>query len=260
MELIHGETYHRLEELGPRGASFASTGLADLAVYEGRLADAGPILEDGVAADLSNDYTAGAANKQQILADVHILRGDKAKAKSLVDKAVSGSTRLSVVFPAARVYIQAGEEDRALALASSLGERIQPDPRAYAKLFEGEVYLNRGEVQEALSVFTESQKTADTWLSRFDLGRGYLEAGAFPEAYSEFELCLKRRGEATAVFLDDVPTYRYLPEIYYYMGRAQEGLGSPAAADSYRTYVSIKEKGEPTPLLTDAKRRLEAMN
>jgi len=29
--------------------------------------------------------------------------------------------------------------------------------------------------------------------------------------------------EATAVFLDDVPTYRLFPPVYYYLGRAQEG-------------------------------------
>jgi hypothetical protein len=32
---------------------------------------------------------------------------------------------------------------------------------------------------------------------------------------------MKRRGEATAVFLDEVPSYRYLPPVYYYLGRAR---------------------------------------
>src|SRR2546422_11586941 len=34
------ETYQRMEKLGPQGASAASIGLADLALYEGRAADA----------------------------------------------------------------------------------------------------------------------------------------------------------------------------------------------------------------------------
>jgi hypothetical protein len=88
------------------------------------------------------------------------------------------------------------------------------------------------------------------------LGKAYLEAGAFTEAHSEFEVCLERRGEATSVFIDDLPTYAYLPPVYYYLGRAQEGLKSAAAADSYRTFLSIRKEGEEDPLVADARRRL----
>jgi eukaryotic-like serine/threonine-protein kinase len=55
------------------------------------------------------------------------------------------------------------------------------------------------------------------------MGRAYLDAGAFTEASSEFDVCLKRRGEATSVFLDDVPRYHVLPA---YQGRAREGLNT----------------------------------
>ena len=91
---------------------------------------------------------------------------------------------------------------------------------------------------------------------RFDLGRAYLAAGLFPEADSEFERCVKRRGEASAIFLDDQPTFRALPAVYYYLGRAQEGLKSPAATDSYKSYLAIKEKGDEAGFVADARRRL----
>jgi len=58
------------------------------------------------------------------------------------------------------------------------------------------------------------------------------------------------------VFLDEVPTLRYLPAVYYHMGRAQEGLKSPGAADSYRAFLAIKEKGGQDPLVANARRRL----
>jgi len=67
---------------------------------------------------------------------------------------------------------------------------------------------------------------------------------------------LKRKGEASAVFLDDVPTFRAFPPVYYYLGRAQEGLKSPAAADSYKALLSIKEKGDEAGLVADARRRV----
>ncbi len=100
----------------------------------------------------------------------------------------------------------------------------------------------------------------DTCLGRFALGRAYLEAEAFNEAYSEFEKCEKRRGEAMSIFLNDLPSFRYLDSLYYYIGRAQESLGSPAAKESYRKFLKIKanaDKGDP--LVEDCLRRLAAL-
>jgi hypothetical protein len=74
------------------------------------------------------------------------------------------------------------------------------------------------------------------------------------EANSEFETCLKRRGEASAVFLDDVPTFRYLPPVYYYLGRTQEGLNSASADATYRQFLSIRKADDA--LTLDAKRRV----
>ena len=51
----------------------------------------------------------------------------------------------------------------------------------------------------------------------------------FPQADAEFDRCLKRRGEALALFLDEEPTYSYLPPVYYYQGRVREGLKNPAS-------------------------------
>ena len=87
------------------------------------------------------------------------------------------------------------------------------------------------------------------------LGRAYLGINAYPEAYSALEAALKRRGEATAVFLDDVPTYRRLPPVYYYMGLAQAGLRSSAAPESFKKYVSLMSSADPHPMLEDARGR-----
>jgi len=84
--------------------------------------------------------------------------------------------------------------------------------------------------------------------------------GAFAEASSEFDVCLSRRGEATSVFLDDVPSYHLLPVVYYYQGHAREGLHSAGAAESYRTFLTIKEKGAGDPLVADASKRLAGLS
>ena len=128
----------------------------------------------------------------------------------------------------------------------------------YGKLIEGYLSLEKEDATGALKFFDEAQSQVDTWLGRFAKGLAYLEADAYIQAYSEFEMCVKRRGEAMSIFLNDVPSFRYQDSLYYYLGRAQEGLNSPAAKDSYQKFLDIKTNADPGhPLVEDAKNRLD---
>ena len=71
--------------------------------------------------------------------------------------------------------------------------------------------LKSGDSRQAIKVLTEANALLDTWIGHFDLGRAYLEAGLFAQADSEFDRCIKRRGEALSLFLDEEPTYGYFP-------------------------------------------------
>jgi hypothetical protein len=74
---------------------------------------------------------------------------------------------------------------------------------------------------------------------------------------AEFELALKRRGEATDAFFSDRPTLRNLPPLYYWLARAQEALGVADARKNYERYVTLRADAEPIdPLVTDARARL----
>ena len=119
-------------------------------------------------------------------------------------------------------------------MADGLGTELLDEPRSYAKLIEGEIALQAGDARQAIKVFGEANNLLNTWIGHFDLGRAYLEAGAFPEADSEFDLCIKRRGETMALFLDESPTFGYLPPVYYDLGRVREGMKSSGFAESYR--------------------------
>jgi tetratricopeptide (TPR) repeat protein len=193
-----------------------------------------------------------------MLAEIYLLDGKPRAAVDAATRALSHSRQEKTELLAALIYAEAGETAKAEAVAAGMEAKLVPEPQAYARLIRGEIERKRGHAPEAVRLFQEAQKQADTWLGRFHLGRAYLDAGAFAEADSDFEVCLKRRGEAAAAFLDDVPTYRYLPPVHYYLGRAKEGLKSPGAADSYRTFLAIKEKGDGDPLVADARRRISA--
>jgi eukaryotic-like serine/threonine-protein kinase len=250
------ETYHTMEKIDALGASLAASGLADVASYEGRYADAVQTLEQGVAADMAAKNADNAAEKLAAIAQLHLLLRQKASAVAAATKALSLSQSVPVRVLAARALLEAGEATRAQKLADGLASETQPETQAYAKIIGGDLALQRGDKNEAISMFTGASQLVDTWIGRFDLGRAYLEAGMFVEADSEFDRCMKRRGEALEIFQDSTPTFAYFPPIYYYQGRVREGLKSPGFAEPYRTYLGIRGKAKEDPLLADINRRI----
>jgi eukaryotic-like serine/threonine-protein kinase len=250
------ETYHKLETVNAMGASLAASGLADVASYEGRYGDAARILEQGVAADLNAKNVDNAAEKLAALAQLQLLRGQKGPAVAAATKALSTSQLVPVRVLAARNLLEAGEIATAQKLADGLGSELEPETQAYAKIIRGDLALQRGDKNEAIKMFIDANQLLDTWIGRFELGRAYLEAGLFVEADSEFDRCVKRRGEALEIFMDNFPTYAYFPLVHYYQGRVREGLKSSGFAESYRAYLSIRGKAGEDPLLADIHRRL----
>jgi tetratricopeptide (TPR) repeat protein/predicted Ser/Thr protein kinase len=250
------DTYRKLATVSELGASRASLGLADMDTYEGRFAEAVKSLTQGAAADVAAKRQDSAADKYVALAYTQLLLGQKAAAMAAADQALANSKGVKVRFLAARTYVEAGDLPKAQKLADSLAAEIQPEPQAYSKILAGDAALKKGSAGEAVKNFTDANNLLDTWIGRFDLGRAYLDAGAFTEADSEFDRCIKRRGETLALFLDEVPTFSYFPAVYYYQGRVREGLKSPGFADSYRTYLSIRGKSTDDPLVAEIHKRI----
>jgi tetratricopeptide (TPR) repeat protein len=251
------ENYLKLKTLSSWGSSLGTIGLADIALYEGRLNDAIEILKRGIEVDLENKQSALAGDKMVMMAHAHLLLGQNDLAVKAADQAISTFQGPNVSVPVSLIYLQTGKKAEAESLRQKLDKRLENEPRAYAKIIEGEMSLKDGNIQQAITLFEESQKLLDTWLIHCSLGKAFLEAEAYAQAHQEFELCFKRRGEASSVFFTDVPSYYYFPPVLYYLGRASEGLGSPAAADSYQKFLEIKLKGDDDWMIEDARRRLK---
>src|SRR6185295_13022725 len=114
---------------------------------------------------------------------------------------------------------------------------------------------------EGVDALGRAQKFADLWLGRFMLGVVNVEASRFALSQPDLELCLKRRGEAMALFLDDVPTFRYLTPLPYWLARAQEGQQNrSAAADNYKAFLALRPGNSSDPLAADARKRLQALS
>ncbi len=250
-------TYEEMARTGASGASRGAMGLADLAMYDGRYADATRILSESVGNDERSGNTLGQSSKSIALAEAYEALGSHKEAVDAVRRALRVSHLEPVAAAGARVFALNGRLADAKALGTELTADLQPQTRAYAGIIAGEIALHEDRVDDAIAAFRAAAGLRDVWLAHFDLGIAYVRSGHYAEALSELETCKKRRGEAVAIFLDDIPSFRYLATLPYWLARAQEGLGMKGpSAENFKSYLSIRAESANDSLAADARQRL----
>jgi serine/threonine protein kinase/tetratricopeptide (TPR) repeat protein len=246
------ERYAQFEDLGP---AFGASGLADVALYQGKFSEAATTLKRATSAD-SSDRDRAAWNFAA-LARAEAARGQTRAALEAVDRALANSKAVKIRFLSALVLVDATEFTRALELATGLSADLQAESQSYGRIIEGLVALGRGDSRTAIKILTEAVSLLDTWIAHFSLGRANLEAGAFVQADAEFDRCIRRRGESVSLFLDEEATSAFLPPAYYYQGRARDGMSAAGAAESYRTYLAIRGGSTEDPLVKSARQLMK---
>ncbi len=250
------DAYEKMARTGPPGASLAATGLADFAMYRGRWSEAAQILGQALPVDEQQKANGPAAEKALLLAEVSEAQGRRAQAVDAARRALKLSRQANILVPAARLFARLGQTKDAQAIVAELDNTLQTQNRAYARVIEGDIALQANRLADAIDAFRASMKLLDLWLPHYALGVAYVQAGHFAEGLTELEACQRRRGEATAIFLDDTPSLRYLATLPYWLGRAQEGVGQQqAAAANYQGFVAIRAGVPADPLVADATRR-----
>ena len=252
------EAYEDMVGTGPSGASHGNLGLADLAIYRGDYGRAIELLNTGIAVDMESGNQRAASTKYIALAGAHILNDDAGpNALEALDSALGISGGLSQKVAAARHYLALGRDDSAQTIADELSAGLQPQNRAYGAMINGMIHSGRGEHAEALDALTEASRLSDFWLVRLELGKAYLSAGSSAEALDEFVASESRKGEASAIFLDDMPSWRYLAALPYWRARAQQDLGmGHAARQSYQAFLELRPEGR---LALDARERMATL-
>jgi len=246
--------YDVMSATSQRGQSVAGLGHADLAIYAGEFDRAVGLLERGIEFDRSIANKRVMATKQIALAEAYAgLHNESAANDALAAALETGGLAREV--PAALIHLRLKNPEAAMAIAASLGSKLQAQSRAYALMIDGMVHLQRGDKIAALDKLRAAIELSDLWLIRYHLGRAYLEAGYVVEAMDEFSICEQRRGEATAIFLDDLPTWRYMATLPYWLGRTQLELGMrDAGSQNLQAFLALRPEGGP--LADDARNRL----
>jgi tetratricopeptide (TPR) repeat protein/TolB-like protein len=235
--------YGQMTTASQRGESVSTLGLADVAMYIGDFAAAETLLESGIQFDSTVNNQRLMATKRVALAAAQSMLGDADAAIESIELALA-TGGLARQVPAALELLRLGNNSAAMEIAENLQSKLQPQSRAYGLMIEGLVKLADDENVGAIDALREALDFADLWLVRFHLGQAYLGAGYTAEAMDEFETCNRRRGEATALFLDDLPTWRYMATLPYWLGRSQLELGMrDAGAENLRAFVVLRPNG-----------------
>ena len=248
-------TYQRMEKTDALGASYAASGLADIAAFQGRYGDAIAILSKEAADDVGTGDTTRAAMKYATIAQMQALRGDNRTAITWAERALEATKDMKVRFVAARALVYAGDAAQARSVAREIATDVLTEAQTHARIIEGMAALQEKDAPRAVTILNEANRMRSTWIGQFELGRAYLAAGMFPQASSEFDSCIRRRGEALSLFLDEEPTFALFPAVYYYQGRVREGMKS-GPTESYTKYLDIRGKSTEDPLAADARGRL----
>jgi tetratricopeptide (TPR) repeat protein len=250
--------YEGMAATGGRGESIASLGIADISILQGEFDRAVARLAEGIEADIASDNQRGAASKYLALAEAQVASGNADAARQAIADALAIRSGTSQQVAAALLYVELGQLDDVRAIADSLREKLQPQNRAYGNMLLGVIDSMEGRHADALDKLSSASQLADFWLVRMQLGRAYFRAGSFAEALDEFTACAARRGEASAVFLDDLPSWRYLGSLPYWRGRAQQEVGMfHAATQSYTEFLTYRI--DDSPMVADAKARQAAL-
>ena len=243
-------TYAKLEKINAETASVANIGEADLEMYFGQYNKALEILDKGISHDEKEKNSGEMALKYVARSEAQLALRKRQEAVKAADKAVLLSKDATVLYPAARALVQAGEDAKARKVATGLDNTLQQQNRSYAQLIAGEIALRHKQLPDAVENLRAGQKLHDSWIAHFLLGRAYLEAGHFGEAAGEFETCKKRLGETTDLMFADTATLRYLSPLYYWLARAQEGAGMKSAAlENYQQFLKLRGDSDPGDVL-----------
>ncbi len=236
--------YDGMSQGGVRGRSLGYAGLADMHIYRGQFEKAVKILEQGAVFDEENQKERTAARKYVMLAEAHVQLGNLELARQYADKALQLDESDATSISAALVYLAVGERDPAMVIAERLSGQIQPQRRAYGAMLYALQDLAADRTVDAIDKLTAALDRADLWFIRMQLGKAFLETGYGAEAMAEFEAARSRRGEASAVFLDDVPTFRYLAELPYWSARAKLAIGmDDAAQEDLEKFLALRPQG-----------------
>jgi tetratricopeptide (TPR) repeat protein/predicted Ser/Thr protein kinase len=247
--------------------SLGRVGLAGMPAYQGKLAEALRVVDDGLAADRMEGATGdGNSWKHSLKALIYLeqqecdLAAQEARACVEVIRVQDRNNPTYSRDFYAYVLVRAGKMAEAEQVLEDLKRDIGPDDPVYLYAYWmalGIVEEARGELPAAIADYEKANDGAPepVYAYRAILAEAYLKAGKLGEAVAMFEKGLLRYDEGRTSWVP--PCVKG----HYTLATAYEKSGWTAkAVEQYREFLEIWKDADPgIPEVEDARRRLAAL-
>ncbi|MGK0259574.1 MAG: tetratricopeptide (TPR) repeat protein [Candidatus Azotimanducaceae bacterium] len=218
------ELYHAMKLVDLRGLALANAGLADLAMAKDEWPVAIGLLEAAIEADRSNGNIRGESTKTLMLAECTYAVDDIAATRNHLDTLSSMTLDPARLATLASLFVKVGDIAAANQVADDLNSRLSKIERAYGLVVKAQCFIAGKKFGDAVDELRQAIALADIWDARRLLGEILIASRHEFEGIEELDLCLRRSGEAVAMYLDDVPTFRYVKRVQILRDGAMSAL------------------------------------
>lgn len=255
------KSYRTMARQDPLASSLAITGRVDIALLQGNYAAAIELLDSAQPASGTSGNSSIAVHHNIYRAIALHGLGDDTAAGKRIEAILPTIDKVSGLLVAGQLLVTLGELETAKSIVARLNMRKSNAGTAEADLLAGAIALAEARFVDAVDLLVASIADTDTWLARFTLGQTYALADYQAEALGEFKQCEDRLGEATALFLDDIPTFHYSAPLYLWLAKTKQQLGmSREATADYERYLDLRVATDASQLTIDARTRLEKIS
>ena len=252
------QAYAQMAKTGARGAALAAVGFADLSASQGHTAEAIDAISRALTNEALGNDTLSAALRL-LRAELALQTGDRTLARSEARAAIALDAGLTSVFRAGEILVLSGE----LADVPRHAEMLASQPNVVTNWYRKILLARRGAAENNFAALDDLEAAFSTerpmWIAQYAAGVMQLSRGRAKEALVHLSWCLDHAASASAAYLDDVPTLRYLPHARYWRARALEALADPGAAAAYEELSRQRRGGPDDPLASSARERLDVL-
>lgn len=235
------ETWTKLAGVKRRGPFLSALGELDLLLAEGRNQEAARLAGQQLAS-----ATGSLKPEERLLFTA--LRATALAASGNASLAVASAKEClasgeeGTLFQAGWVLANAGRTD-VQDFVTKISVETSVSGRQCGLLLQALLALAQGKLTDADSLLQKAAGILDSWLLRLVLGRWNLAAKRYVEASSELDACGRRLGEGLAVYIDDLPSYRFIPEFHFLKGSAELGLSPGSVPAGFKDFLAIRGAG-----------------
>jgi tetratricopeptide (TPR) repeat protein len=252
------QDYAQMSVTGARGAALSTIGLADLSAMQGHYLEAQHDIAAGLASGGRNISLA--TSLRLLRAELALQSDNRALARNEARTVIEVDTTSTAMFRAAEVLALSGDAVEAPAYADRLGAKPNAITNWYRRILLARLGATRGDFAPLEELEAAFAKEPPMWIAHYSAGVMQFAGGRAKEALSHLTWCVEHPAAASAAYLNDVPTLRYVPQARYWRARVLESVSPADARRAYEEVLRQRRGGPDDSLAREVRDRLGRLN